>query len=163
MAEVSCDRCLRRIPRKFLANHQAGLKCAADTLARELLDRGLVPYPPGHSLPECIPIEAHRTRAVYEGVRFEPSGAPSVIESRPRGAKDGTGLQYWAPAWVRAVTEAWARPTATWRAEWAGRRDGILLELLTMSEDIHQAILTAASVSDEAVVRLALELCRGSR
>jgi hypothetical protein len=70
-----------------------------ESLEKHLLDRGLRPFPSGHSLPECINTELHQTRCAYEG---EPRGIPARALALSRCP------QYWAPLWVDIVVKVYS-------------------------------------------------------
>lgn len=144
--EVHCIRCRRQVSRQFLVNHQGGRKCQGDALAGELLRRGLVPYPSGNDLPDCLHKETHLTRARYEGARLDEAGALVPLYSKPY-------RQVWVPGWVRPVTGAWARSGAAHK----NRRDRALCALSKLPAARLQVLLVPA-LTDAGVLDLVAEL-----
>jgi hypothetical protein len=139
--EVQCNLCKRFISRQTLSLHQRGDKCRADALAGALLQRGLVPYPSGNDLPDSITQEGFVTRAKYVGECLDQHGA--VI---PAGSNLRT--QFWVPAWVRAVTGAWARAGRAHK----NRRDRVLCRLNRLDGELHRAIVTQMSQNGDVGV-----------
>lgn len=131
--EVYCIHCRRLISRQFLANHQAGPRCKADTTARILLapPHNLMPYPMENNLPKCIPTVAHVTRARHEGQRLNENGA--VI---PRSSR--FYLQLWVPAWVDVIVEAWMLLDRAHK----NRRDRVLCALLKQPQATLHALFS---------------------
>lgn len=144
--EVHCIHCRRPISRQFLANHQDGPKCQADALAGVLLREGLVPYPQGHDLPDCVYKEFHRTRARYEGARLNEAGAVLPLYSKPY-------RQIWVPGWVRPVTGAWARSGSAHK----NRRDRVLCALSKLPAERLQILLMPV-LTDAGILALVAEL-----
>lgn len=133
---MRCDLCGREFHPNQVRRHRGSKNCQIDALSVSLLDRGLLPYPPGHSLPAFVPVETHVTRAEYS------------LAKEGKFTADKPTVQCWAPKWVRIVTEeASKRATDVTRgieipACNKEDRDLVLLRLLG-DEEAQRAILSA--------------------
>jgi hypothetical protein len=116
MADVECPVCGEVFGNK---NHLGSRACRVIADTKRLFALGLAPYPRGNSLPEWLPVLRVETNGCYG---LENLGQPAGYRDGGtwRSAAASVVWQYWAPVWVRVVTESF-------NAEPGSRRDVLIL------------------------------------
>lgn len=123
-------------------NHVGSRYCRVVADTRFLFGLGLVPYPRGHSLPGNFPMFEAFTAGEYGLLKFGRLG-------------EGRGeAQWWAPFWVRCLTESFVRPLTSENRALRNR----LIERGTVDQSFAEHVEAVWRLGGEGAV---VGFCRG--